>query len=41
VLAHLHRTVPEVAATVPDLRAIISFRNRLIHSYDTVNDAVV
>ena len=29
------------AARIPDLRAIVAFRNRIIHGYDIVDDAVV
>lgn len=32
---------PEVFENVPDARQMISFRNRLIHGYDSVDDAIV
>ena len=39
--AQLSRTFPEVASQVTDRRAIISFRNILVHGYDRVEDDVV
>ena len=32
---------PEVFENVPDATQMISFRNRLIHGYDSVDDAIV
>ena len=32
---------PEVFEKVPDARQMNSFRNRLIHGYDSVDDAIV
>lgn len=32
---------PDVFEEVPDARQMISFRNRLIHGYDSVDDAIV
>jgi uncharacterized protein with HEPN domain len=32
---------PDVFEKVPDARQMISFRNRLIHGYDSVDDAIV
>lgn len=32
---------PSVAARISELRRVIDFRNRIIHGYDTVDDAVV
>lgn len=32
---------PDVFEQVPDARQMISFRNRLIHGYDSVDDAIV
>jgi uncharacterized protein with HEPN domain len=40
-LVRLHREAPDVATRVPDLRAIIGFRNRLVHVYDRIDDSVV
>jgi uncharacterized protein with HEPN domain len=40
-LVRLQKIVPGVAASVPDLREIIGFRNRLIHGYDTIDDRIV
>ena len=31
---------PDVFEKVPDARQMISFRNRLIHGYDSVDDAI-
>jgi uncharacterized protein with HEPN domain len=32
---------PDVFQKVPDARQLIGFRNRLIHGYDSVDDAIV
>ena len=32
---------PETAERIPELPRIVSFRNRIIHGYDTVDDATV
>lgn len=32
---------PEMADQVPELRRIVGLRNRLIHGYDAVDDAIV
>lgn len=40
-LNRLSRVDPDVAASVPDLARIVSFRNILIHGYATVDDAIV
>ncbi len=36
---HLRREWPE--ANLPNTKQMVDFRNRLIHSYDNVNDAIV
>lgn len=40
-LNRLSRVDRDVAASVPDLPRIVSFRNILIHGYATVDDAIV
>jgi uncharacterized protein with HEPN domain len=40
-LVRLHRIAPEAVEGITDWRRIIAFRNRLIHGYDVVTDAVV
>lgn len=36
---HLRRVWPE--AELPDTKQIVDFRNRLIHSYDNIDDVIV
>src|SRR5436309_2355923 len=40
-LNRLERLDPETANRISELRRIVDFRNRIIHGYDTVDDAVV
>jgi uncharacterized protein with HEPN domain len=40
-LNRLTRTDAEMAARIGELPRIVGFRNRIIHGYDTVDDAVV
>ena len=40
-LNRLDRLDPPTAVRVTELRRIVDFRNRIIHGYDTVDDAVV
>lgn len=40
-LNRLSKTAPETAAHILQLERIISFRNRVIHGYDTIDDQVV
>lgn len=40
-LSRLVRLDPLMEKRIPELRPTISFRNRIIHGYDTVDDAVV
>lgn len=40
-LKRIERIDPETAARISQLRHIVDFRNRIIHGYDTVDDAVV
>lgn len=40
-LNRLGRLNPELANSIPDTRAIINFRNILVHGYDKVQDEVV
>jgi len=40
-LNQLSRQDPEIAAQIPDLPRIVSFRNILIHGYAIVDDALV
>jgi len=40
-LGRLQQADPVVAATIDELPRIISFRNRIIHGYDAIDDAAV
>jgi uncharacterized protein with HEPN domain len=40
-LNRLHRADPETASRISELVRIVGFRNRIIHGYDTVDDATV
>ena len=40
-LKRIDRLDPTTAARLSQLRRIVNFRNRIIHGYDTVDDAVV
>jgi len=40
-LRRIEQRDPPTAAGISELRRIIDFRNRIIHGYDTVDDAVV
>jgi len=40
-LKRIDRLDPATAACISELRLIVDFRNRIIHGYDTVDDAVV
>jgi uncharacterized protein with HEPN domain len=40
-LGRLAQIDPPTAAAVSELRRTVDFRNRIIHGYDTVDDAVV
>ena len=40
-LNRLDRLDPPAATRISELRRIVDFRNRIIHGYDTVDDAVV
>jgi uncharacterized protein with HEPN domain len=40
-LARMRRDDPATANQIPELTRIISFRNRIIHGYDSVDDATV
>ena len=40
-LGRLARLEPDVAARITELPRIVGFRNRIIHGYDTVDDAMV
>jgi uncharacterized protein with HEPN domain len=40
-LNRIDRLDSPTAARISELRRIVDFRNRIIHSYDTVDDAVV
>jgi len=40
-LGRLRRVAPDVAEGITDWQRIIAFRNRLIHGYDAITDAVV
>jgi uncharacterized protein with HEPN domain len=40
-LRRIEQCDPPAAARISELRRIIDFRNRIIHGYDTVDDAVV
>ncbi len=37
----LRRLAPEVAVKITSADAIIAFRNRIIHGYDSVDDVIV
>ena len=41
VLGRLRRIAPEMAEGITDSRRILAFRNRLIHGYDVITNAVV
>lgn len=40
-LNRLSQAEPELAARITELPRIVGFRNRIIHGYDTVDDATV
>jgi uncharacterized protein with HEPN domain len=40
-LSRLAQIAPETASRIENLNRIIAFRNRIIHGYDTVDDATV
>jgi uncharacterized protein with HEPN domain len=40
-LTRLRRTDPAIAARLGDVRAVVAFRNVLVHGYDSVDDAIV
>lgn len=40
-LGRLAQTDSDVASRITDLRRIVSFRNRIIHGYDAIDDAAV
>jgi uncharacterized protein with HEPN domain len=40
-LGRLRRIAPDIAEGITDWQRIIAFRNRLIHGYDAVTNAVV
>ncbi|HEY2081539.1 MAG TPA: HepT-like ribonuclease domain-containing protein [Verrucomicrobiae bacterium] len=40
-LARLRKLNPNVAGQITSLDAIIAFRNRIIHGYDSVDDVIV
>lgn len=40
-LGRLSQANPAVAARISDLRRIVSFRHRIIHGYDAIDDAAV
>jgi uncharacterized protein with HEPN domain len=40
-LNRLDKLVPDVAAKISSKEQIISFRNRIIHGYDSVDDVIV
>jgi uncharacterized protein with HEPN domain len=40
-LNQLSRASPELAARIPDLRAIVGFRNLLVHGYAEVDHGIV
>lgn len=40
-LNHLSREDPALAARISQLPRIVGFRNRIIHGYDTIDDATV
>lgn len=40
-LNQLSRRAPDLTARIPELRAIVAFRNLLIHGYASVDDAIV
>lgn len=40
-LNRLEQADPATAPGIEDLRRIVGFRNRIIHGYDTIDDATV
>jgi len=40
-LNRIKRDEPDLLQQIPEYRAIISFRNILVHGYDTIDDRIV
>jgi uncharacterized protein with HEPN domain len=40
-MSRLAREFPQIASQIRDWQRIISFRNKIVHGYDSIDDAIV